>query len=178
MGWWMLGCICCECDAAMYRCDGPKHTDGSANIVFQAKPCPANFRSKEIAHVQTPTLTEAERARIDGDAAQERQTRRVRPGTGGRKRLNRVGRSKGRGQFGSTSGRYKFRNLPSVAHQGCPPTYENPGVYVVGQKWMRDQYNTRSKAPNGMYAAYLHYKSLPTKTYLKNQGLWPKHCPP
>jgi hypothetical protein len=36
----------------------------------------------------------------------------------------------------------------------------------------------RSKEFSGMRAAWGDYKSLPTKTYLKNAGKWPAHCPP
>jgi hypothetical protein len=161
--------------AAMYRCDGPKNPDGSASILYQAKPCPAQFQSKEIVEVKAPTLNASERARIIRDASSNTKTSTVRRRAARRNSSNSAGQGKRRSR--KSVGRYKFRNLPSVAQAGCPPTYENPGVYVVGNKWMRDQYNQRSKVRNGMYAAYEHYKSLPTKTYLKNQGLWPKHCP-
>ena len=60
----------------------------------------------------------------------------------------------------------------------CPATYEDAGVYVQGKtRWLAPGGGSgKSKTPSS--AIYAHYRSLPGKTYLKNQGLWPAHCPP
>lgn len=42
----------------------------------------------------------------------------------------------------------------------CPPTRENPGS--LGTRSVR--------------TAWLRYIDLPSKTYLKNAGRWPRHC--
>jgi len=59
----------------------------------------------------------------------------------------------------------------------CPATYENPGVlkprttgyYYDEQGRRHDTYDQKE--------LYMRYKSLPSKTYLKNTGRWPKGCP-
>jgi hypothetical protein len=158
--------------AEIYRCDGPRHADGSANILFQSKPCPAAFDGQLVREPKVPAYV----APLVRDQSRN-QTRPTRRNSVGTRSARSSGASAGRKSIRKRNTSYKFRNLPSVAVAGCPPTYEDPGVYVVGNKWVRDQHNRRSKARNGMYAAWQHYKSLPTKTYLKNQGLWPKHCP-
>ena len=66
----------------------------------------------------------------------------------------------------------------SLSVAGCPPTYEDGGSYVVANRSVKTPSGARSKAHSGMRAAWEDYKSLPTKTYLKNAGLWPKGCPP
>jgi hypothetical protein len=174
---WLLLCLAFfvqPAQAEIYRCDGPRHADGSANILFQSKPCPVAFDGQLVREPKAPAYV-APLVRHNSSSQVRNQTRVTRRNSAG----NRVARrsSAGGSRSARKRSRYKFRNLPSVAVAGCPPTYEDPGVYVVGNKWMRDQHNQRSKARNGMFAAWQHYKSLPTKTYLKNQGLWPKHCP-
>jgi hypothetical protein len=75
--------------------------------------------------------------------------------------------------------RRKKRHLEaSLSQAGCPPTYEDAGSYVVSKRWVKTPSGERSKAHAGLRAAWGDYKNLPTKTYLKNAGLWPKNCPP
>ena len=79
----------------------------------------------------------------------------------------------------------KFRRRNRKAHlvtqlpQGaCPATYEDAGVYVQGKTRWQAPGGASGKSKTPQSAIYAHYRSLPGKTYLKNQGLWPAHCPP
>ena len=72
----------------------------------------------------------------------------------------------------------KMHHDAALSVAGCPPTYEDGGSYVVANRSVKTPSGSRSKAHSGMRAAWEDYKSLPTKTYLKNAGLWPKGCPP
>lgn len=72
----------------------------------------------------------------------------------------------------------KAHLVTQLPQAGCPATYQDAGVYVQGKtRWQAPGgASGKSKAP--LSAIYAHYRSLPGKTYLKNQGLWPAHCPP
>jgi len=72
----------------------------------------------------------------------------------------------------------KAHLVTQLPEGACPATYEDAGVYVQGKSnWQAPGGGSgKSKAP--LSAIYAHYRSLPGKTYLKNQGLWPSRCPP
>ncbi|NJR44067.1 hypothetical protein HC761_00990, partial [bacterium] len=60
----------------------------------------------------------------------------------------------------------------------CPPTREDAGNYVLSRSRWQAPGGSSGKSKSPMSAVWLHYKRLPSRTYLKNQGLWPKYCPP
>ncbi len=75
--------------------------------------------------------------------------------------------------------RNRKAHLVTQLPQGaCPATYEDAGVYVQGKTRWQAPGGGSGKSKTPASAIYAHYRSLPGKTYLKNQGLWPAHCPP
>jgi hypothetical protein len=59
----------------------------------------------------------------------------------------------------------------------CPATYEDAGQYVIQRGYWRAPDGTVGKSKTPLSSVWAHYKSLPRRTYLKNQGKWPAHCP-
>jgi len=72
----------------------------------------------------------------------------------------------------------KAHLVTQLPQGGCPATYEDAGVYVQGKSSWQAPGGSSGKSKAPLSAIYAHYRSLPGKTYLKNQGLWPAHCPP
>lgn len=158
----------------VFRCVG---TDQS--VYFQAKPCPRGSVERLMHFQPPPTPVAGERASELSDARQNARR-------GGNRRARGAARTpaqarttvqadvpvKGRGK---RARRQRLR--PSLAHPGCPATYEDSGSYVIGKTWADTPSGVRITAKTGLRAAWGDYKSLPTRTYLKNAGLWPDHCP-
>ena len=161
-------------EGTIFRCTG---TD--AAVFFQARPCPTGSSERLMRLQSAPTPVAGERASELSDARQKpkRRTSRTRRSAAPAPANTSATVAaeapiKGRGK---RARRQRLR--PSLAHQGCPPTYEDSGSYVIGRNWADTPTGVRIKAKSGLRAAWGDYKSLPTRTYLKNAGKWPDHCP-
>ena len=157
----------------VFRCTGPDQT-----VVFQARPCPNGSKEQLMRFQSAPTPVAGERPSELSDARQraKRSVSRPRRAATPPARANATASAeapvKGRGK---RARRQRLR--PSLAHPGCPPTYEDGGSYVIGRNWADTPSGVRINAKTGLRAAWGDYKSLPTRTYLKNAGKWPDHCP-
>lgn len=156
-------------DAGILRCVSALPRGATAEIRYQSDPCPPGFTQTVllITPAPTPVLGEptlqAESARTPSPAGSSRASSNV-------KRAST--------DVGKPHRRRKLQHQAALSQVGCPATYEDGGVYVVSNRWVKTPSGSRSKAHSGMRAAWEDYKNLPTKTYLKNAGRWPKHCPP
>ncbi len=148
------------------RCSTP-----AGEIRYQMSACPAGFSQALLPMHDAPTRSAA--------APSERSTPAALVPASRPTASRRVAKTVPARAVGKHRGRRKKRHLEaSLSQAGCPPTYEDAGSYVVSKRWMKTPSGPRSKAHAGLRAAWGDYKNLPTKTYLKNAGLWPKNCPP
>ncbi len=148
----------------------------SAEIRYQMDACPPGFTQTTLEILDAPTPVAGEPI-LQANARQTNSGKSRASGTNTSRRTNaRTKRTTAR----VTKPRRpkKMRHEASLSVAGCPPTYEDGGSYVVANRSVKTPSGGRSKAHSGMRAAWEDYKSLPTKTYLKNAGLWPKGCPP
>ena len=156
-------------EAGILRCVSAIDGAATAEIRYQSEPCPPGFTQTVPLIIQAPTpvpgepILQAESARTVTPTGSSRASSRVKRATTG---------------VGKPHRRKKLQHEAALSQAGCPATYEDGGVYVVSNRWVKTPSGARSKAHAGMRAAWEDYKSLPTKTYLKNAGRWPKHCPP
>ncbi len=72
---------------------------------------------------------------------------------------------------GNANAAVKLQNKPSVV---CPPTF---GDVVTMQAPTFTYYDAAGNQQAAQRDMTMKYRSLPTKTYLKNAGRWPKECP-
>lgn len=173
---WLLSLflpLCLPAQAPVFRCTG---TDQA--VVFQAKPCPTGSTERLMSLQRAPTPVAGERPSELSDRRQNtrRSSRSRRPSA----RTNQQTRQQAQAEVQPKAPARRSRRpraQASLAHPGCPPTYEDGGSYVVSKTWTDTPSGVRVKGTSGMRAAWDDYKSLPTRTYLKNAGKWPAHCP-
>lgn len=144
----------------------------AAEIRYQMDACQSGFTQTTLEILDAPTPVPGE--------PNSRQAGTVTPRASGSVTSRRTNSRAKRTTSGVTKPRRskKMHHEASLSVAGCPPTYEDGGSYVVANRSVKTPSGARSKAHSGMRAAWEDYKSLPTKTYLKNAGLWPKGCPP
>jgi len=148
----------------------------AAEIRYQMEACPPGFTQTTllIADAPTPVAGEPILSSHPGQASS------TKPRAAGATTSRRTNSHAKRTTTQVTKPRRpkKMRHEAALSVAGCPPTYEDGGAYVVANRSVKTPSGSRSKAHSGMRAAWEDYKSLPTKTYLKNAGRWPKGCPP
>jgi hypothetical protein len=170
----------CSADP-VYRCVNAK-----GEIRYQAEVCPDGLVGTKLEILDAPTPVPGERSRsveFQESRAAPRSNAPRAPRRSKAKTARTVTADEGQAQVEINTTRSKAKRRrptqePSLSVAGCPPTYEDSGTYVVAQRWMKTPNGVRSKEFSGMRAAWGDYKNLPTKTYLKNAGKWPAHCPP
>jgi hypothetical protein len=165
----------------IYRCDSAKNS-----IRYQNRPCAAHESTRMIELLPAPAYVPP-----PADTKPARNTRSNKRGSVRSSRSGRSGRGRGTAQNNyapalngdslpapkrARRGRIKIE--PMFADAGCPATREAAGLYTYGKSWMRAPgMDKRMKTDNGLREAMVHQRSLPSKTYLRNQGKWPAHCP-
>lgn len=141
----------------------------AAEIRYQMEACPPGFMQTTLLMADAPTPVLGERPSPAAPAKPPTPKRHVRSNSSAKRITARVAKP---------HRPRKLHQEAALSQAGCPATYEDGGVYVVSKRWVKTPSGARSKAHSGMRAAWEDYKSLPTKTYLKNAGRWPKGCPP
>ncbi len=143
----------------------------ATEIRYQMDACPSGFTQTTLEILDAPTPVAGE-PNLQANAAKPR-TARTNTSRSTNARAKRTS-----SRVTKPRRPKKMHHEASLSVAGCPPTYEDGGSYVVANRSVKTPSGARSKAHSGMRAAWEDYKSLPTKTYLKNAGLWPKGCPP
>jgi hypothetical protein len=178
---WALCCVLLCADGLageIYRCDGPKHS-----IRYQNRPCAAHESSRTMEILPAPAYTPPPPEQSEGTRASRRGKRSSSRSTGRSTRTaNNDDAPALNGEPLATPKRTRRGRItiePMFADAGCPATREASGLYTYGKSWMRAPgMSKRVKTDNGLRESMVHQRSLPSKTYLKNQGKWPAHCPP
>jgi hypothetical protein len=174
----------------IYRC-----TNGLGERSYQDFPCAADTKSVQMQVLPAPTLLPQERraieqAALEASQGNSRQSTRAarqrgvsqrnassRRNTARRQQSNNATTTSSQTASKQSRGkRKKLRAIAQVYRAGCPETTEQSGSYVIKGNSLNLPNGAKQKTKRAMYDAALHYKSLPSKTYLKNQGLWPAHC--
>ena len=162
-------------ETAILRCVRGTPSAATAEIRYQTQPCPRGFMQSTLAITQAPTPVPAAML-VQVDAAKPGKPAKTRTPAAARRSNASAKRT-----VSGTGKPHRLRKLhpeAALSQPGCPATYEDGGSYVVSNRWVKTPSGSRNKAHSGMRAAWEDYKSLPTKTYLKNAGRWPKGCPP
>jgi hypothetical protein len=170
----------------IYRCEA------QGQIRYQASPCAPHESAKQMQLQSAPSLLPSEIAAIGlaqrNEFAARPQSRSrgrsTRRGTGQRSASTaRAGRNAAQtnaGQSGINHGSRRRTRKPHVVAQvfraGCPETLEESGAYLIQSRSFTAPAGRRQKSKRASFDAEFHYKLLPSKTYLKNAGLWPAHC--
>ena len=162
MKWLCTLVLLCAAQLACAQGQTLRCTDPDGAVIYQQTPCAAGQQSRAFPVLVDPPMPVAVATPEAKPVIRARTRRAVRTPSPPKPRRARR--------------QPKLHVVPSLAQAGCPPTRENSGVYVVGNKTLMTPSGARGKVHNGMSAAWRHYKSLPSKTYLKNQGTWPDHC--
>jgi hypothetical protein len=171
----ILLCISAACGAmtpahgAVYRCTGAPDAQAQAQIRYQQVPCPNGFTQASLVMQKAPTPVAGEPNQQVATPAPTHRNH-ARSGVRARSSATRVTNA-------ARQKRVRFEHQARVEHAGCPPTYEAAGSYVIGDTWVKTPSGARVKVRSGLQAAWTDYKNLPTRTYLKNAGKWPSHCP-
>ncbi len=172
----------------IYRC-----TNSKGERSYQDFPCAAQTQSLQMQVLPAPTLLPQELRMIEQAQAQSQgpsqartSNRRRTSNTGNQRQSTARRRTSANGsrhdQQQTQSGhaargkRKKLRAIAQVYRAGCPETTEQSGSYVIKGNSLNLPNGAKQKTKRAMFDAEMHYKSLPSKTYLKNQGLWPAHC--
>ncbi len=163
-GLWLVAALALglplQAQVSVYKC-----VDDQGKVSYQQSPCP------ELAEQESMSVsgdTEANLAAAEEAAARRLAAERERQRVATRDALVRAAQP----QPSATP-----RPAPDAPAVKCPATYENPGVL---KPKVTDYYYDENGRRQDVYDSKelrMRYKSLPTKTYLKNAGLWPKGCP-
>jgi hypothetical protein len=153
----------------VFRCE-----DAAGLLRYQDSSCNKHEQSRalQVAAVD-PVIVKPARVSVPSARSNSRQTRSS-------TRISQAANA----EISPITNRKKQRrnrkaHLVTQLPQGaCPATYEDAGVYVQGKTRWQAPGGGSGKSKTPASAIYAHYRSLPGKTYLKNQGLWPAHCPP
>jgi hypothetical protein len=137
----------------VYRCQ----QNVSAALIFQSHPCDASAQQQrlDLIHVEPPAP----------------QTT-IRSGPINRQRTKPSSGARGPGKSDAAQNRAQSETRPAFARKSraarakagqstCPPTRE--GSVATGS--------------TSLATAWKRHQSLPSRTYLKNAGKWPAHCP-
>jgi hypothetical protein len=170
----------------IYRCEA------QGKIRYQASLCAPHESAKQIQLQSAPSLLPSEIAAISLAQRNEfaarpqsrSQGRNTRRSAGQRRastaRAQRSAPQPNAGESGAYHGSRRRTRKPHVVAQvyraGCPETLEESGTYLIQSRSFTAPAGRRQKSKRANFDAEFHYKLLPSKTYLKNAGLWPAHC--